>query len=393
MSWTKLAVTGLIVVGLMIIWMTKLIWAAAFLGVLFAVSLNGPAEWIRQYVRMPTWLATLLVVLLVLLVFVGLGLIIGAPLGNQASDLIQKLPAAAQDALSWLDERPWGQRIIQVAEDWTGMSQEQMRREAAERGAPGAGALVPVSPEEAELPVEAAAETPKDSEEAASTGETLPVPDVGGIFRSTAGLVAFALNAGMLMAVTLVITIFVAFDPQVYKRGLLWLIPKQHEKIASETMGCMGVAMRWWIIGRLISMTAIGVLTSLGMWLIGMPAPLALGALAGLFSFVPNIGPVAAALPGLLLALGQGPWMVVWVLAIYLAAQMIDSNAITPLVDQYAVSVPPGVLIVMQFVLAVLAGIWGMLIATPLLVVIMVLVQQLYIRQGLKKPIEVTGST
>jgi predicted PurR-regulated permease PerM len=110
-------------------------------------------------------------------------------------------------------------------------------------------------------------------------------------------------------------------------------------------------------------------------------------------SFVPNIGPIAAAVPGLLLAMGQGPWVTLGVLCVYLVAQLIESNAITPLVEQYAVSVPPGVLIVTQFVFAALAGAWGMIVSTPLLVVVMVLVQQLYVRQRLQKPIEVTGST
>jgi predicted PurR-regulated permease PerM len=206
---------------------------------------------------------------------------------------------------------------------------------------------------------------------------------------------AFSLTAqtGALILVSMVVMLFVAFDPNVYQRGVLWLVPKRHEAVAGETMERLSVALRWWMVGRLGSMIAVGVITSLGMWMIGMPAPMALGALAGLLSFVPNIGPVVAAIPGLLLALGTGPLMAVWALGVYIVAQLIESNVITPLVDQYAVAVPPGVLIVTQFVFAALAGVWGMIVATPLLVVIIVLVQQLYIREGLDKPIEVTGTT
>jgi predicted PurR-regulated permease PerM len=219
------------------------------------------------------------------------------------------------------------------------------------------------------------------------------LPDVGQIFRSLAGVLLQTARTGALLMVSFVVTVFVAFDPHVYHRGVLWLVPTEQEAIARQTMDRLLVAMRWWMVGRLASMTAVGILTSLGMWLIGMPAPMALGALAGLLSFVPNIGPIAAAVPGLLLAMGQGPWVTLGVLCVYLVAQLIESNAITPLVEQYAVSVPPGVLIVTQFVFAALAGAWGMIVSTPLLVVVMVLVQQLYVRQRLQKPIEVTGST
>ena len=140
-------------------------------------------------------------------------------------------------------------------------------------------------------------------------------------------------------------------------------------------------------------MLAIGLLTSLGMWLIGMPAPLALGTLAGLLSFVPNIGPIVAATPGVLLAVPDGPWMLLSVVGVYVTAQMIESNVIDPLVDQYTVTTPPAVLIVAQVIMGVLAGVWGLLIATPLLVVVMVLTQQLYIDGYIRKPIKVIGST
>jgi predicted PurR-regulated permease PerM len=72
-TWTKLAVLGLTLVGLLIIWKTHQLWSAAFLGVLFALSLNGPAEWLRRYIQMPNWLATLLVMFVVFVTLTGLG--------------------------------------------------------------------------------------------------------------------------------------------------------------------------------------------------------------------------------------------------------------------------------------------------------------------------------
>jgi predicted PurR-regulated permease PerM len=203
---------------------------------------------------------------------------------------------------------------------------------------------------------------------------------------------AATLRAATLVLVSLVVALFLAFDPRVYERGVIWLVPGRHEAIAHKTMHRLSRALRWWMLGRLTSMTAVGILTSLGMWAIGMPAPMALGAIAGLLSFVPNIGPIAAAVPGLILAVPLGPWMILGAAGVYLGAQLIESNALNPLIAQYAVSVPPGLLIVTQVILATLGGIWGMVIATPLLVVVMTLVQQLYIREGLKDPIEVTGT-
>lgn len=376
MSWTQLAVSGLVLLGLLILAMTHQVWAAAFLGVLFALSLNAPGEWLRQHVRMPAWLATGLVLLVVLATLTGLGWTIGPSLAGQADELTRKLPGATQNMVSWLERRPWGQRVIERAVDWSGISQDDLDE-------------VRVTRDRASEPVP----RPDEPQGQTGSGSAVQVPGLGTILRPVFTALSLTAQTGALILVSLVVMLFVAFDPNVYQRGVLWLVPKRHEAIAGETMERLSVALRWWVVGRLGSMIAVGVITSLGMWMIGMPAPMALGALAGLLSFVPNIGPVVAAIPGLLLALGTGPLMALWALGVYIVAQLIESNVITPLVDQYAVAVPPGVLIVTQFVFATLAGVWGMIVATPLLVVIIVLVQQLYIREGLDKPIEVTGTT
>jgi predicted PurR-regulated permease PerM len=213
------------------------------------------------------------------------------------------------------------------------------------------------------------------------------------IFQTMATMLSVTAWTIMLLLVSFVITLYVALNPDVYRRGILWMIPSEHEAVATLTMARMCVTLRWWMLGRLASMLAIGLLTSLGMWLIGMPAPLALGALAGLLSFVPNIGPIVAAVPGLFLAVPDGAWMLLSALGVYVVAQIVESNLISPLVDQYTVTTPPAVLIVGQVIMGVLAGAWGVLIATPLLVVVLVLIQQLYVREYIQKPIKVIGST
>lgn len=392
MTWTKLAVLGLTLVSLLIIWKTHQLWSAAFLGVLFALSLNGLAEWLRLYIRMPRWLATLLATLVVLITLTGLGWGIGSTLSGQFNDIFQKLPAATQKVLVWLDKRPWGQKIAQRAQDWSGISHSSSQPDdSSEYNSSGRNSnRLPREQRQSDGPTDNG-EKPRDEVQ----------PDAGEVSSSdspemighVAGALSMTVNTGLLLLFCMMITLYVAFDPHVYERGVLWLVPQQHEANARQTMSRLCVAMRWWVAGRLASMMAVGALTSLGMWMIEMPAPLALGAIAGLLSFVPNIGPIVAAIPGLLLALTLSPWMVLWAGCIYLAAQLVESNAISPLIDQYAISVSPGLLIVTQLVFATLGGVWGMIVSTPLLVVAIVLVQELYINQGLKKQIQVTGST
>jgi len=396
MSWKKLGVLGLIAISGLIIWKTHQIWSAAFLGLLFALSLNGLAEWLGLHIRMPRWPATLLVMFVVLLTLTGLGWIVASPLTAQFEDLSRRLPSATQKGVEWLEDRSWGQSVMQRVEEWSGVSGSSSRAESSiaseaterttndrqveqvhpDRRTDKDGFLKDDSSQEKEQPDDAVS----------------AMPDFLVLLSHIASALSLTVKNGALLFLSIIVMLFVAFDPYVYQRGVLWLVPQEQEKSARQTMDRLCTAMRWWMAGRIASMAAVGVLTSLGMWMIGMPAPLALGVIAGLLAFVPNFGPIAAAIPGLILAFGQSPWMVVWAACIYLAAQLVESSTITPLVEQYAIAIPPGVLIVTQFVMAALTGVWGMIIATPMLVVVMVLVQQLYVNQGLAKHIEVTGS-
>lgn len=401
MSWKKLGVLGLIAISGLIIWKTHQIWSAAFLGLLFALSLNGLAEWLGLHIRMPRWLATLLVMFVVLLTLTGLGWIVASPLQGQFEDLSRQLPSATQKGVEWLEDRSWGRSVMQRVEEWSGVSGSSSRAESSI--ASEATERTTNDRQEEQVHLDRRTDTggfekdesskDESSQEKEQSEDTASaMPDFLVLLSHIASALSLTVKNGALLFLSIIVMLFVAFDPYVYQRGVLWLVPQEQEKSARQTMDRLCTAMRWWMTGRLASMAAVGVLTSLGMWMIGMPAPLALGVIAGLLAFVPNFGPIAAAIPGMILAFGQSPWMVVWAACIYLAAQLVESSTITPLVEQYAIAIPPGVLIVTQFVMAALAGVWGMIIATPLLVVVMVLVQQLYVNQGLAKHIEVTGS-
>lgn len=394
MSWAKLTAIVLLVIVLLTVYHTFEIWAAVFLGTLFALSLNAPAEWIGTKWNIRGWVATLLSMLMVLAVVTGLVFVIGPPIVGQSDQLGRELPAAVNTSLEWMDHRKWGRSIVEEAESISGMSAPEIHGEGKaddERDVQGLDRRSDPLPQKADNN----AGQGKDHEEDKAGGSS---PDGGGsmmlpILQHLFTMLSVTASTMMLILVSLVITVFVAFNPDVYRRGILWLVPSERESVAKVTLGHISSALRWWVLGRLVSMLMIGLLTSLGMWLVGMPAPLALGALAGILSFVPNIGPIIAAVPGLVLAIPDGPWMLLSALAVYVGAQIIESNLISPLVDQYTVTAPPALLIVVQVIMGLLTGPWGLLIATPLLVVVLVLIQQFYVRDLLAKNIRVIGSS
>jgi predicted PurR-regulated permease PerM len=121
------------------------------------------------------------------------------------------------------------------------------------------------------------------------------------------------------------------------------------------------------------------VLTGLGLWIVGVPAWASLGLLAGVLSFIPNFGPILSALPGILLGLSQSPMTAVWAAVVYIGVQLIEGNVITPYAEQRAVSLPAGFLLTVQLMLGLLAGVLGMLVATPLCVVAVIAIRDLHV--------------
>lgn len=400
MSWVKMITITLFVLALTVICLTFEVWAAAFMGLLIAVSINGPANWIRSKWHMPAAVATLLSMAMVSVVLTGLGFVIGPPLVGQVNELGKELPIALEDSMDWLQERGWGRTVVRQIESFSGMTAQEINGQ--DQADQADQAPIDLSQDHTKNPAQAhplATAEQADAEQADSKADngqdtgsddspSIAVP----IFQTLGTMLSMTAWTLTLILISFVITLFIALNPDVYRRGIFWMIPAKHEAMATKTMAHMSVALRWWMLGRLTSMLVVGLLTSLGMWIVGMPAPLALGALAGLLSFVPNLGPILAAVPGLILAVPEGPWMILSAVGVYVGAQLIESNLITPLVDQYTVATPPAVLIVAQMIMGVLAGAWGVLIATPLLVVVLVLTQQLYVREVIKKRIKVIGS-
>lgn len=105
-----------------------------------------------------------------------------------------------------------------------------------------------------------------------------------------------------------------------------------------------------------------------------------LALLAGLLSFIPNFGPIISAVPALLIAFVDSPITAVYVMILYIGVQLIESNVITPLIERETVELPPGLTVVFQLGLASLVGGLGLVLATPLLAMIVVVVQLVYLQ-------------
>lgn len=203
------------------------------------------------------------------------------------------------------------------------------------------------------------------------------------------GLGSIASSVGWFLGNVVVIlfaAIYLAASPGVYRRGAVALVPPRGHDRAREVLDVTGDALWKWMLGQFASMATVGVLTTGLLMALGMPAALALGVLALLLEFIPYIGPILAAAPAILIALSDSPSLALWVAGGYVLIQQIEGNVVLPLAQQRALDLPPVVTVGAVVAGGTLFGALGMLLATPVAVVILVLVNELYIRDRLGEP-------
>jgi predicted PurR-regulated permease PerM len=139
-----------------------------------------------------------------------------------------------------------------------------------------------------------------------------------------------------------------------------------------------------WLRGQFVAMLTVGLVTWLGLLLLGVPLALGLAFLAFLLEFIPVLGPIAAAVPAILVGLSVSPMLGLWVMLLYIAIQQVESYLLLPLVQRWAVHIPPALGLIAILVFGVLFGWVGVLLAAPLMVATTVWVRKLYLESILE---------
>jgi predicted PurR-regulated permease PerM len=195
------------------------------------------------------------------------------------------------------------------------------------------------------------------------------VGTAGGSFLSKA-LGAFS---SLLSVVTNLILIFfgslyLALEPDLYLRGLLSLVPPQHRRRAAEVLAAIYDGLRHWLFGQFGAMVIVGLAFGIAL------------SIAALLEFVPLIGPVIATVPAMLEALTQGISSVIWVGVAFLVIQQMESNLLVPFLQKRAVKLPPVVALFATVIFGILFGVVGLIFAVPLIVVVIIAVQEIYVK-------------
>lgn len=324
----------------LLLWYVVDILLLIFAGILLATFLSGCSRRLSGLTRLPYGAALALVVLALLAATAGALAYAVPQLVARVGQLAQELTQAAQHLFTQVQEQPWV-------------------REALEK-TPALGELVRSTPD--------------------------PLAFVNRVSSTTFGMIVNVLVIGF-------VGLYGAMEPGTYRGGAVSLFPPARRPAARALLHELADTLWWWLLGRLVSMTIIGVFTSLGLWWLQIPLPILLGLFAALLTFVPNIGAVIAVTPPTLLALEQSVWTALAVLVFFTALQFVESYIVTPLVQRQAVSLPPILLLAAQLIFALVGGVVGLAVATPLMAVGLVLVRRLYVERLERTDVEVQADT
>jgi predicted PurR-regulated permease PerM len=219
------------------------------------------------------------------------------------------------------------------------------------------------------------------------------LPSVGELFESggalshLTGFASTTFGALINVVIVVAVSLYLAAQPDLYAGGIKHLLPFRSRDRAGEVLGVLDEALGRWLLGRFALMAINGGLTALALWMLGVPLAVTLGLIAGILNFIPNFGPIIAAVPAVLIAFIQSPQLALYTALVYVAVQMVDGYLLTPLVDRKSVELPPVVTIAAQVLLGVLFGFIGLLVASPLTAAIMITVKMLYVEDVLGDPV------
>ncbi|WP_183906765.1 AI-2E family transporter [Rufibacter immobilis] len=303
-----------------------------FAAVLFGILLHGLSSFLQRHTKLPYKGALAVVCLVLVALAVGFFLYLGPSLSEQGTQLQKTLPSVLEKLKAQISSLPYGEQLLK--------------------------------------------QIPEPSQLLKGQSSGAAMQKAFTLFSSTFGALANLL-------IVLVVGIYLATAPQETANGLVRLVPKARRSRAREVIHVLRYTLWGWLKGTLLAMAVIGTLTTLGLWIIGVPLPLLLGVFAGLMEFIPNIGPFVAGLPAVALAVVQDPNKALTVVAFFVALQSLEGYVLTPLVQKKIIDLPPVLTIVGQVLLGLIAGFWGLLLAVPLVAVVMVLVKMLYIEDVL----------
>lgn len=322
--WQTSAIVLFFIVVILILRVAFGVLLMALAGALIAVYFHGLAAMLERRIGLKTKIAMIVSVAGTVLITTALFWFIGAKIQSQVAELSNTLPQTITTARSKLAQTPIGRKILDYS---SGENSQKMFDTATS------------------------------------------------FFNTSFGVLGN-------LYIIIFLGIFFTASPSLYKNGILLLVPKKRKPQGWRIMERISVSLRGWLKGMMLSMVLITILIAIGLSIFDVPVTMVLALLTGILEIVPNFGPLIAMIPGVLLASTISTNTAIMVALLYIASQTIVANIATPLLQKKIINLPPALTLMSQLIMGALSGILGIILAVPLLAILVILIDELYVKEN-----------
>ncbi len=215
---------------------------------------------------------------------------------------------------------------------------------------------------------------------------TVVYGQLSGMFGSIPTRVFEIVHAAINVFAVMVMGIYLSVHPALYREWLIALFPPIHRDLVRDVLADLADSLRAYIVGQLLTMTFLGAITALGLYLLSVPFWLPFGIFTGLVAIIPFFGTLlSTTLPALFVLTGPGYYSfsplghALLVVGLGVVVHLIEGNIVSPLVMSKKVDLPPVLTIMAVLVIGQLLGGLGLIVALPTLAAIMVIVRRILI--------------
>jgi predicted PurR-regulated permease PerM len=321
--WQTVAIVALIVAIILIARVAFNVLLMALAGSLIAVYFHGLGDLIQRWTKLKRKPAMIISILGTFLIVGGLMWFIGDRIESQVNQLSNTFPHTINTAKAKLSQTEVGQKILEYS---SGDNSKKLMDTAT------------------------------------------------GFFSTSFGVLGD-------VYIILLLGIFFTASPSMYKDGILLVVPGAHKTMGRHVLDRISQSLKGWLKGMLISMVLITLLITIGLTIMGIPVAMVLGLITGILELIPNIGSLVAMIPGVLLALTIGTNTAIIVALLYIVSQTITANIVTPLIQKKIINLPPALTLISQLIMGALSGALGIILAVPLLAIIIILVDEFYVKK------------
>lgn len=338
----------------------------AYIGALLGLAVSAGAARLRRF-GVGQGLGAALIVAGSVALLVGFGAWTGPTVRSQYRELKQRLPEAFVKLDRWIGQRQGtvvGTLLTGEADSTQIAPLTQQQKDSIALVAPmGSDSLVHLRALREQILARGAG----------ASGFVVPV--IHSTIEVAAGIV-----------IIFFLAVYIGADPRLYRHGILSLIPHRQRARGEQVLEAITLALRRWLVTQLIAMLVMGIVATAVLTALNVRAALPLGILSGLLQFVPMAGPIISAVPAIAMGFVDSPEKAAAVLVAFYIIHFLESHVLIPLLMKEGVNLPPVLTVLTQAGMALAFGVMGLFVAVPMLVLVMILVQMLYVEDVVGDP-------